>query len=328
MDTLNVGILTRAARLGFAGLVTAAVCFSYYLFTMRGELYWIYRCIKQATHISSCYRGDGAFDFTADLFGMRYEGNTGNYIDERIFFAGAYEKPILFLMRDIMKSAFNNQGVFVDVGANTGQHSLFMSRYSGEVHAFEPYEPVLKRFRRMVEINHIRNTVIHPVGLGESNANVPFYKPPDRNLATGSFVEGFKPGNTYLGQLEIQVGDEVLQKSGVLSVAVVKIDIEGYEKFALRGLRKTLLNSRPFVVFELTTDPQSPVSIKNKTELYGLFPENYEFLVIEDHQGLVTGEYQFADVVDHVHFNKLEQNDVLAYPVEKKKFLALGPTRK
>ena len=325
MATHNFRRISRLARLGFAGLMTATSCFSYYFFTQREELYWFYRCIKQATHISSCYRG-GAFDFTADLFGMRYEGNTGNYLDERLFYAGAYEKPILFLLRDIMKLAFNNQGVFMDVGANTGQHSLFMSRYSKEVHAFEPYEPVLKKFRRMVEINHIQNTVIHAVGLGESNAKVPFYKPPDKNLGTGSFVEGFKPDNSYLGVLEIRVGDEVLQKSGVTSVALVKMDVEGYEKLALRGLRKTLQNSRPFVVFELTTDPQSPVSIKSKIELFRLFPENYEFLVIEDQRGIITGVYDFASLDDQVRFDKLEQHDLLAYPVEKKKFLALRAT--
>jgi hypothetical protein len=56
-----------------------------------------------------------------------------------------------------------------------------------------------------------------------------------------------------------------------------------------------------------------------------LFPENYEFLVIEEHRGLITGEYEFANLDDQIHFNKLEQNDVLAYPVEKKKFLALPP---
>jgi len=153
---------------------------------------------------------------------MRYEGNTGNYIDRHILYVGAYEKPLLFLIRDIMKSAFANQGVFIDVGANPGQHSLFMSHYSKEVHAFEPYEPVLKKFRRMVEINSISNIEIHPVGLGSAHAKLPFHKPPDSNLGSGSFVEGFKPDNSYFGELEIQVGDEALNKAGVQSVALIK----------------------------------------------------------------------------------------------------------
>jgi len=323
MATKNIGILTRVLRLGLAALVSAAICSTYYYFTRRDQLSWVYRCFKQAPNIYSCFSGYN-LEFTADLFGMRYEGNTSNYIDRHIFYFGAYEKPLLFLMRDIMKSAFANQGVFIDVGANTGQHSLFMSRYSKEVHAFEPYEPVLKRFRSMVELNNISNIVIYPVGLGNTHAKMPFHKPPDSNLATGSFVEGFKPDNAYFGELEIQLGDEALKKTGVQSVALIKIDIEGYEKLALQGLWKTLQSFRPFVVFELTTNPQSPVSVKNKIELTSLFPDSYDFVVISQDRGLMTGEYQLVNLDARVHFDKLEQHDLLAYPAEKKKYLALG----
>lgn len=323
MATKSSGMLTRVLRLGLAALVSAAICSTYFYFTQRDRLYWVYTCIRQAPNISSCFTDDN-FDFTADLFGMRYEGNTGNYIDRHIFYLGAYEKPLLFLIRDIMKSAFANQGVFIDVGANTGQHSLFMSHYSKEVHAFEPYEPVLKRFRRMIKINHIPNIVIHPVGLGNTHAKMPFHKPSDSNLGTGSFVEGFNPDNGYFGELEIQLGDEALREAGVQSVALIKIDIEGYEKLALQGLRKTLQSFRPFVVFELTTNPQSPVSVKNKIELTSLFPDSYDFAVISEDQGLITGEYQLVNLDARVHFDKLEQHDLLAYPAEKKKYLALG----
>jgi len=78
------------------------------------------------------------------------------------------------------------------------------------------------------------------------------------------------------------------------------------------------------VVFELTTNPQSPVSVKNKLELTSLFPESYDFVVISEDQGLMTGEYQLVNPDAHVHFDKLEQHDMLAYPTEKKKYLARG----
>ena len=320
------GIVAKFSRLGLVALATATVCFGSYFITHRDEGYWLYRCVRQANTIVSCFSGD-SFDFTTDFFGMRYEGNSGNYIDRRIFYVGAYEKPMLFLLRDIMGTAFANQGVFIDVGANTGQHSLFMSQYSKEVHAFEPYEPVLKRFRKMIDINQIRNIVIHPVGLGHEAAKLPFYKPPDTNLGTGSFVAGFKPDNTYGGELDIRVGDEALASANVGSVALIKIDIEGYEKYALRGLNRTLEGFRPFVVFELTSNPTSPVSIKSKRELVALFPDSYEFLVIEEDRGMITGEYWFSDLDGQVHFDQLAQNDVLAYPVEKKKYLRMPRER-
>jgi FkbM family methyltransferase len=317
----------KVIKLSLAAALTGLVVISYNLLFNSEHFYWTYRCWRQATNILSCYR-DGHFDFSTNFFGLRYEGNTGNYIDNRIFYLGAYEKPILFLLRDIMNGGYSNQGVFVDVGANTGQHSLFMSRYAKQIHAFEPYEPVLRRFRRLVEINHVRNVTIHPVGLGNEDFKKPFYKPPDSNLATGSFVEGFKEDNSYLGELEIQVGDEVLETARVNSIALIKMDIEGYEKPALQGLRRTLTKNRPFVVLELTTNPASPVSVKSKEELRALFPDKYQFFVIDESLGLDSGRYRLVDFDHNVDFGKREQHDILAYPVEKKEILVIDSARR
>jgi len=63
-----------------------------------------------------------------------------------------------------MNSAYSDQGVFLDIGANTGQHSLFMSRHAKEIHAFEPWAPVLIKLRRHIEINRLKNVVVHPSG--------------------------------------------------------------------------------------------------------------------------------------------------------------------
>ena len=42
-------------------------------------------------------------NFTKDIYGIKYLGQTGNYIDDRIMHLGAYEKYVLFLLRDIIK---------------------------------------------------------------------------------------------------------------------------------------------------------------------------------------------------------------------------------
>lgn len=312
----------KAFKLSLAALVTLVFCVASFYLTDRHRFFWNYRCWQQAVTVSSCFR-HGPFDFAADINGARYEGNTGNYVDRHILFYGAFEKPILYFLRDIMTSAYSNQGVFLDIGANTGQHSLFMSRYAKEIHAFEPWEPVIKRFRRMVENNHIKNIVIHPFGLGDENSKKPFFKPPDNNLGTGSFVEGFKQDNSLEGELEIRTGDDALEKAGVTSVALIKIDIEGYEKPALKGLRRTLQAHRPIVEFELSVDPKNPVSIKNKDELIALFPEKYEFLVFSDKNDPSTGTYFLQPISERLRFDKAEQYDVVAYPKEKEKSIFL-----
>jgi FkbM family methyltransferase len=308
----------KALRLSLAAFLTVVVCATAFYIFDRDRFLWNYRCWQQAVTLASCVRG-GHFDFAASLNGARYQGNTGNYIDSHIFFYGAFEKPILYFLRDMMKSAYSNQGVFLDIGANTGQHSLFMSRYSKEIHAFEPWQPVIKRFQRMVEINQIKNIVIHPYGLGDDNSKKPFYKPPDNNPSTGSFVAGFLETNTYEGELEIQIGDEALEKAGVSSVAMIKMDIEGYEKPALKGLRRTLQTHRPIVEFELSVDPKRPISIKSQDELTSLFPEKYEFLVFSEKNDPLTGAYLLEPSTEKLRFDTELQFEVVAYPIEKKK---------
>jgi len=77
--------------------------------------------------------------FTQDFFGIEYQGNLNNNIDFNIHFYGAFEKPLLFFLRDALASLQKENTVFVDIGANIGQHSLFMSRLVSHVHAFEPF---------------------------------------------------------------------------------------------------------------------------------------------------------------------------------------------
>jgi FkbM family methyltransferase len=311
----------KTLRLTIAALTTAVIMLAILYRSDYERVQGIYLCWKQAVSLTSCFTG-GDIDFVADLDGVRYQGNLGNYVDSQIFYYGAYEKPNLFLLRDLMRSVYANQGTFIDIGANTGQHSLFMSRHSKEVHAFEPWEPVLKRFRRMVEANGIKNIAIHPFGLGNENSKKPFFKPSEKNLGTGSFVEGFRADNSYEGDLEIRVGDDAFEQANIKSVSVIKMDIEGYEKLALQGLRRTLRQHRPIVIFEITANPRSPVSIKSQEELRALFPEQYEFSLVSERSDPATGAYYLGSIDGVVRFDHAEQHDLVAYPAEKKSLIA------
>jgi FkbM family methyltransferase len=314
----------KILRLTAAAALTAFLCSSYYYFFQPERWRFTVACYTRAPSIPACVREN--FDFTTDFFGMRLEGNMANLIDRNIFYYGAYEKPNLFLLRDLMRTVSGSAGTFIDIGANIGQHSLFMSRYSKAVHAFEPWEPVLKRFRRMIQINGIKNITIHPYGLGDEHSKKPFFKPGANNLGTGSFVENFNPENSPTGELEIKRGDDALTEESITSVSVIKMDIEGYEKLALHGLRNSLKKYRPVMVFEITTDAKSPVSIKSKEELIALFPENYEFLVISEKSDPFSGAYFLDPIGSIVNFERIEQHNLVAFPAERKDSIPLqGP---
>lgn len=212
--------------------------------------------------------------FVTDFFGLQYAGNLRNTIDFNIFYFGAFEKPLLFFLRDCLLGLERDATVFCDVGANIGQHSLFMSLYADQVHAFEPYEKVRIRLERQCTLNQLTNIRVYPVGLSASNETLPFYAPTGRNEGIGSFdQETRSKGNRSIGNLQLVNGDAYLTAQGIGQVDLLKIDVEGFEKPVLSGLRETLCRCRPVIVCELTYG--NALSFQSLQELTDSLPEDY-----------------------------------------------------
>lgn len=263
---------------------------------------------------------DRPFDFEADYYGLRYRGNTGNLIDAHVLFYGAFEKPVLHFLADVASGS----GVFIDVGANVGTHSLFMARHAREVHAFEPYPPLVARLRAAIDTNGLRNVVVHEVGLGSEPGWLPFLPPPAKNLGTGSFVRDLELDVKMFPTLEIRVGDEALERLAPGAVEVIKIDVEGFEKPVLKGLARTLARDRPIVVFELTVDPDRPDAFTSGEDLAAAFPDGYRLLRLRAARGgLCSGHYALTefrfDAADEAVY------EVVAYPRERESAIPLKP---
>ena len=250
--------------------------------------------------------------FTVDFFGARYPGDFNNSLDWNVFYYGAYSKDELKLIRDVLGSM--NAPITLDIGANVGQHSLFASIYSKEVIAFEPYPPVARKIQEKIDVNNIRNITLCLVGLGEKDAMLPFEEPDSCNMGTGSFVvpDDPIPASSPTTELRVVNGDAYLSSIGAPKVDFIKMDIEGFEVYALRGLRQTLRESRPVVFMEWSSATQRTLGEGSLADLY---PEDYVF-------------YQFEPQVPVFHFFRtlnyelvpLQENpsegNILAMPID------------
>lgn len=136
-----------------------------------------------------------------------------------------------------------------DIGANLGGHSFVMTRFSKEVHAFEPYGPLADTIEERATSNDVTNLVLHRFGLGEKNETLSyFWDDTSNNSGTGSFNADHSEGSRTVAKLDVRKGDDC----DLPLPQFVKIDVEGFEAMALSGLSETLSEAKPIVMMEVT----------------------------------------------------------------------------
>ncbi len=271
--------------------------------------------------------------FSQDFFGLQYQGNLNNNIDFQIHFYGAFEKPLLFFLRDALAALGKPQSVFVDVGANIGQHSLFMSRFAAQVHSFEPFAKVRDRLLLQIAHNRLENIRVHALGLSNENARMPFFAPTGSNEGIGSFdASTTSKGNVAIGELELVKGDDYLAREGIDRIDILKMDVEGFEKLALQGLRETLLTTRPLLVCEVTYG--KPLSFASLEEFESHLPPDYRLFTFDkrkldgskarrrDARSRQSGEYH---IIPFSAWRSSGQDDIIACPLESVPVLPLQP---
>lgn len=213
--------------------------------------------------------------FSCDFFGYRYSGDLGSFVDWTVYFYGAYELVVLELLAKAAALA-GPGAVYFDVGANVGQHTLYMANHVARIHAFEPWPQVRDRLTGLVMENHLNQVTVHHFALGDVEAELPFFVPTTVNLGTGSFCSGVNI-NRAGGEFLVRVGDEVVEELKLNRLDLVKIDTEGFEERVLVGLRGSLERFGPLVVVEIA------LSASGIMDVGRLFPDGWQILELDSH---------------------------------------------
>ena len=267
------------------------------------------------------------YAFSKDFYGLKYKGNLNNNIDANVFFYGAFEKPLLFFLRDTLNALITEtpKAIFMDIGANVGHHSIFLSKFASQVLAFEPYPKVNMQFKQQIAHNNISNIQIFETGLSDRRETLNYYAPTGNNEGIGSFDESsIGKGNTSYGKLELQEGDQVIESDSWKNIKLIKIDVEGFEKKVIKGLSRTIEEERPVIVCEITYGQQlSFVSIE---ELKSYLPKNYEILTFntrkldgskDKRKGSLAKRSGFYELISLTQWRSSGQDDIVMIPNEK-----------
>lgn len=175
-----------------------------------------------------------------------------DYIGREVALRGQFEHEELAVLDDFLAPLAGRFAVAtaLDIGANIGNHSLFFARRFRSVHAFEPNPRtfgVLSVNARLVD-----NITPHNIGLGAEPGTLSLAFDP-LNVGEASLVssaDAASASSQRLNHCDVRVErlDDIAGDFG--AVALVKIDVEGFEPQVLRGGAKFLRDQRPVIVFE------------------------------------------------------------------------------
>ena len=93
---------------------------------------------------------------------------------------------------------------------------------------------------------------MHAVLRGAEAGRLAYRQASAANLGASHFIVAAAdpaPAMDY-PQLEIRIGDEVVESLGISRLGLIKIDVEGLELAVLEGLKRTLASQDPVVMFE------------------------------------------------------------------------------
>ncbi|HWA00552.1 MAG TPA: FkbM family methyltransferase [Caulobacterales bacterium] len=146
-------------------------------------------------------------------------------------------------------------GAFLDVGANTGQTLLDHFSLNSQTHylGFEPNPICAAILKEIIRANALEDHAIVPVGLSDDNALVKLYVRGGKSAdGSGTLMAQLRPHRT----LEAHYApcyrlDDIAGALGLGEIPLIKIDVEGAELLALRGMRETVNAARPWIVCEV-----------------------------------------------------------------------------
>ncbi len=155
--------------------------------------------------------------------------------------------------------SFIRPGDFViDAGANFGHYALTAATLVGRdglVIAFEPHPATFKLLEANAALLEHRNVVAERAGLGAERGSaamtIDLANPGGHSLLEGNVWER---GETIV--VPVRTIDDYLESSGLAErrIALIKIDVQGYEAKVIAGAARAISRHRPVVFCEITPE--------------------------------------------------------------------------
>lgn len=208
----------------------------------------------------------------------------------------------------IMRSVVGESNCILELGASVGIHTVLLSKLApkGKVYAFEADKNTAERLRTNLYLSRCQNVDILTDAVSECKGEVEFFS---------SKIKKFSPNNSLIKEslIELGISEEDITSEKVNTISIdefvneqkitphfIKIDIEGSEMNAFRGMKKTLSNFSPILIFEANRFFLNQDSLR---ELNEIFDANYNIHIID---GLEELEYPLSHFLKKPKYPSLD----------------------
>ena len=183
----------------------------------------------------------------------------------------------LFMGEDYEKNEMNYIGEYLkkcdclnvlDIGGNVGSFSLDLSAVEDSL-SFYIFEPIPNTYNKLlanIKLNDKEESKFNTynIGLSDKEGSFDFYLPATDEAASMKPIEDefYRKGSNEMGEYTgkdkmekvvclVDTVDNVVSSKGIDNIGFIKIDVEGNEKFVLKGAKETLSKYKPLVYCEL-----------------------------------------------------------------------------
>jgi FkbM family methyltransferase len=192
------------------------------------------------------------------------------------FIGGKLWEPhiVQFLKNELIETSN-----FVDVGSNYGYLSLKASKLCNKVFGFEPQKLMYNLSKKTINDNSITNIEIFNLALG------------DEEVETNLSKIDYSGDGIHVGEVSILYSTDIGETTKIVkldnfltdSVDIIKIDVQGYEKYVLNGSREIINTYKPILIVEVETHQLGKFGY-NSEYLFNLIRDlNYHIFFLDYH---------------------------------------------
>jgi len=162
---------------------------------------------------------------------------------------GEHEPVLTRFIAARLAAGKSKSGLFIDVGANLGWHTLHAARHASVecVVAFEPDSFNASLLTRNLTANRIGNAIVSTAALGAASGAGRLYRYKPSNLGRHSLARNHGLGSSCVTIVDL---DRALQdlRLGDRPIRVLKIDVEGYEPAVIAGAACALARTETLIL--------------------------------------------------------------------------------